>query len=113
MMKWSQIELVRATTTTFVHGFQNNLIHLSISAPLRSSTIIAYSLPLVSSYVSAVRPCAVRCPWTFFGSVFSVWVHFSATVKTRLMILGKYLLLDDAICDEPSVSDSDLHFSDQ
>ena len=30
MTKWSQIELVRAITPTFMHGFQNNLPYLII-----------------------------------------------------------------------------------
>ena len=27
MMKWSSVELFRATTSTFIHGFQNKLAH--------------------------------------------------------------------------------------
>ena len=30
MIKWSEIELVRAITSTFMHGFQNNLAQLFI-----------------------------------------------------------------------------------
>ena len=30
MIKWSYIELIRAITSTFMHGFQNNLAHLFI-----------------------------------------------------------------------------------
>ena len=30
MIKWSEIELVRAISSTFMHGFQNNLVQLFI-----------------------------------------------------------------------------------
>ena len=36
MSKWSYIELVRAITCTFMHGFQNNFAHL-LSSRRRSA----------------------------------------------------------------------------
>ena len=52
----------------------------------------------------------VRFAWNFSSS-FYVWVHFSTTVRARLMILGQHLLLDEIIWNQPSISDSDVYFT--
>ena len=50
-----------------MHGFQNYLAQLFISMPLRSFTIIAYSIPMASA-CARIRMCIcvhVRCTWAF------------------------------------------------